>query len=156
MNKKATKKTFAITLLFIVSSFTSTTFADVINDANKKPTIITEQLRVILPPPVARSTSAYGIIKNTSDTADTLINISTDAGMIMLHKTEIKDGMAEMNHVDDFELKAGESLVLKPMSYHLMFMNINHDVIKKEGEVSLTLEFEKAGKLVFKVPVIAE
>ncbi len=146
----------AITLLSIVFSFTSTLFADAINDANKKVTIIAEQLRVILPPPVARSTSAYGIIKNTGDTADTLIGISTNAGMIMLHKTEIKDGMAQMNHVDDFELKAGESLVLKPMSYHLMFMNINHDVIKKEGEVSLVLEFEKAGKIELHVPVLAE
>jgi len=96
------------------------------------------------------------IIKNTGNTDDTLINISTDAGMIMLHKTEIKDGMAQMNHVDDFELKAGEELILKPMSYHLMFMNINHDIIKKDGEVSLTLEFEKAGKLELKLPVLSE
>lgn len=146
-------KVLTITLLSIVFSFTPTVFAD---DANEKSTITTEQLRVILPPAVSRSTSAYGIIKNTGNTDDTLINISTDAGMIMLHKTEIKDGMAQMNHVDDFELKAGEELILKPMSYHLMFMNINHDIIKKDGEVSLTLEFEKAGKLELKLPVLSE
>jgi copper(I)-binding protein len=35
-------------------------------------------------------------------------------------------------------------------------MNINHDIIKKGGEVSLTLEFEKAGKLELKLPVLSE
>ncbi len=153
MSKKIINKVLAITVLSIMFSFTSTVFA---GDADEKSTITTEQLRVILPPSVARSTSAYGIIKNTGDTDDTLINTSTDAGMILLHKTEIKDGMAQMNHVDDFELKAGEELILKPMSYHLMFMNINHDIIKKGGEVSLTLEFEKAGKLELKLPVLSE
>ncbi len=124
--------------------------------ADEKPTIVTEGLRVILPPSVARSTSAYGIIKNIGDMPDTLISISTDAGMIMLHKTEIENGMAQMNHVDDFVLEAGAKLVLKPMSYHLMFMNVNHDIIKKDGEVTITLEFTKAGKLTFKAPVLEE
>ena len=140
----------AIILLSIVVSFNLTACVD------QKASIATEKLRVVLPPPVANSTSAYGIIKNTGDTTDTLIHISTNAGMIMLHKTEIKDGMAQMNHVDKLVLKSGESLILKPMSYHLMFMAINHDIIKKGGEVSLTLAFEKAGKIELKIPVLAE
>ena len=144
------KKMLAIILLSIVVSFNLTACVD------QKASIATEQLRVVLPPPVANSTSAYGIIKNTGDTTDTLIHISTNAGMIMLHKTEIKDGMAQMNHVDKLVLKSGESLILKSMSYHLMFMDINHDIIKKGGKVSLTLAFEKAGKIELKVPVLAE
>lgn len=140
----------AIILLSIVVSFNLTACVD------QKASIATEQLRVVLPPPVANSTSAYGIIKNTGDTTDTLIHISTNAGMIMLHKTEVKDGMAQMNHIDKLVLKSGESLILKPMSYHLMFMDINHDIIKKGGEVSLTLVFEKAGKIELKIPVLAE
>ncbi|MCF6190219.1 MAG: copper chaperone PCu(A)C [Cocleimonas sp.] len=147
MNKQSLNKVLLLVFLF---GFASSLMAD------GKPNITTEQLRVILPPSVARSTSAYGIIKNTGDAPDTLINISTDAGMIMLHKTDIKDGMAEMNHVDEFVLEAGAELVLKPMSYHLMFMNINHDIIKKEGEVTITLEFKDAGELTFKVPVLEE
>lgn len=122
----------------------------------QKAKITTEQLRVILPPTVASSTSAYGIIKNTGNVADTLINVSSNAGMIMLHKTDIKNGMAQMNHVGDFVLKAGESLILKPMSYHLMIMNVNHKVVKKDAEVTIVLEFKQAGKLEFKVPVVKE
>ena len=122
--------------------------------ANNKAEITTEQLRVILPPNVASSTSIYGIIKNTGNAPDTLINVSSNAGMVMLHKTDIKQGMAQMNHVDQFVLDAGESLILKPMSYHLMMMNIDHKMIKKEAKIILSLEFEKAGKLKFKVPVV--
>ena len=123
---------------------------------DKKSEITTEQLRVILPPSVASSTSAYGIIKNIGNASDTLINVSSNAGMVMLHKTDIEKGMAQMNHVDDFVLDAGESLTLKPMSYHLMIMNVDHKIIKKDAEVTLVLEFEKAGKLEFKVPVVEE
>ena len=122
--------------------------------AKNKVEITTEQLRVILPPSVANSTSIYGIIKNTGNAPDTLINVSSNAGMVMLHKTDIKQGMAQMNHVGKFVLGASESLLLKPMSYHLMIMNVDHQIIKKEAEITLFLEFEKAGKLEFKIPVV--
>ena len=144
------KKILGIILLSILFSFTSTMFAD-----GKLPIAI-ENLRVILPPPVASSTAAYGLIKNTGDSSDTLIKVSTDAGMIMLHKTEIKDGIAEMTHIDKIEIKAGGALILKPMSYHLMLMNINHDIIKRKGKLSLILEFKKAGELEFEIPVLEE
>ncbi len=147
MNKKSIKQLLLI-IFFMVSS-------NVI--AEEKNTITTENLRVILAPSVARSTSAYGNIKNTGDAPDILLNISTDAaGMIMLHKTEITNGMAEMNHIEDYVLEAGKTLVLKPMSYHLMLVNIDHKIIKKDGEVAITLEFKKAGKITFKVPVLEE
>lgn len=148
MNKQILNKLLLLILLF------GLTLSSVAEDGKSK--ITSEDLRVILPPPVARSTSAYGIIKNTGDTPDTLISISTDAGMIMLHKTEIEDGMAQMNHVDEYVLQAGAELVLKPMSYHLMLININHKIIKKEGEVTITLEFKEAGVHTFKVPVLEE
>jgi len=124
--------------------------------ANASSSIEVDNLRVILPPSVARSTSIYGVIKNTGSVPDTLIGLETNAGMIMLHKTDIKNGMAQMNHLDSFVLEPGAELVLKPMSYHLMLMNINHKIIKKGGEITLILEFLKAGKVEFKVPVSLE
>lgn len=122
--------------------------------AMAKPNIEVDALRVILPPSVATSTAIYGVIKNTGDELDTLIRISSNAGMVMLHKTEIISGRAHMNHIETYIIKPDGTLTLKPMSYHLMIMGINHDVIKENGEVSLTLEFEKQGKLVFKIPVL--
>jgi len=149
MKNKSVNKSILF-LVLLLSILTSNAFA------KGKAEIVTEQLRVILPPSVASSTSAYGIIKNTGDTGDTLINVSSDAGMVMLHKTDISKGMAQMNHVGEYVLEAGAELVLKPMSYHLMIMNVNHTIVQKNKEVTLVLEFEKSGKLELKVPVVEE
>ena len=58
------------------------------------PQIEIENLRAILPPSVAKTTAVYGVIKNTGDEFDTLIRISSNAGMVMLHQTEIISGQA--------------------------------------------------------------
>jgi len=121
-----------------------------------KPHIEIEKLRVILPPSVARSTAVYGFIKNTGDESDTLMKIRSNAGMVMLHQTEITSGRAQMNHIKTYVINAGKTLTLKPMSYHMMLMGINHEILKKNGQISLTLEFKKQGALVFKIPVLLE
>ncbi len=149
MNKQRFRKILILWVIVFGVSFN-------LQADDNKINIVTEKMRVILPPSVAKSTSVYGTIKNTGDVPDTLINMSTDAGMIMLHKTEIENGMAQMNHIDDFVLSSGAELVLKPMSYHLMLMGINHDIIKKGGEVTIMLEFKEAGKVTVKVPVLEE
>lgn len=141
-------KKLLLALLFV--GVTTNAFAD------STSTITTDDLRVILPPPVSRSTSAYGTIKNTGDKTDTLLSVSTNAGMIMLHKTDVEGGMAQMNHVNALVIEPGKELILKPMSYHLMFMNVNHDIIKENGEVSITLVFKNAGTIELQVPVKEE
>ncbi len=156
MKNKAAHKS-VIYLSIILCFFSTNIFASdktVSETVENKSTIVTDNLRVILPPSVASSTSIYGIIKNTGSTPDSLISVSSNAGMVMLHKTDIKKGMAKMGHVDGFVLNAGKSLILKPMSYHLMMMKIDHEKIKKDAEITLFLEFKKAGKLEFKVPVV--
>ena len=112
-----------------------------------------ENLRVILPPPVATSTAVYGEIKNTGKTDDVLEKITSNAGMIMLHQTRIQKGSAQMLHTGEFTLKAHHSLMLKPLSYHLMFMDVNHDVVKEGGSVQLTFIFKQAGKITVSAPV---
>ena len=114
----------------------------------------TEQFWVALPPPVAKGTAAYGVIKNTGSTADTLIGVSSDSASIMLHKTEIHSGMAKMMHMSHQTIKAGESLILTPMSYHLMLSNLAPNAFEQGGVISIYLEFEKAGKVKIEVPVL--
>jgi len=143
-------KNCLIVFFFIVTSLVSSM------PVLAKPHTEIDNLRVILPPSVARSTAVYGVIKNTGDESDTLIKISSNAGMVMLHQTEITSGFAQMNHIETYVIKAGDKLFLKPMSYHLMLMGINHDVLRKNGQISLTLEFKKQGELVFKIPVLLE
>ena len=121
--------------------------------SDSKPNIVFEQFRVILPPGVASGTAAYGVITNTGSAADTLIDITSNAGTAMLHKTEIESGIAKMTHVSDYVLKPNSQLVLKPMSYHLMLMNIDHKIIKENGKVVVSFKFEKSGILKLEVPV---
>lgn len=124
--------------------------------AEEKAEIKAENLRVILAPSVARSTAAYGEIKNTGDVADTLIGISSNVGMAMLHQTKITSGSAQMNHIEEYTIKPRESLVLKPMSYHIMFTNIDHDVVKQDGKATITLTFKNAGDIKFTVPIASD
>lgn len=141
-------------LFFLIVTCFSTIYST--GSAIAAPKIEIEELRAILPPSVASTTAIYGVIKNTGDELDTLLKISSNAGMVMLHQTEVNSGQAQMNHIDTYVIKSGDALTLKPMSYHLMLMGINHDVVKENGQISLTLEFKKQGELVFTIPVSFE
>lgn len=132
-----------VSLILLMLSFNS--YAD----------IETENFRIILAPEVAKSTAAYGVIKNVGVEADTLIDIRSDAAMVMLHKTEINSGMAKMIHMPNLGIEAGSELVLEPMSYHLMLSDLSADIFKQGKYISIIFEFEKAGEVMIDVPVQA-
>lgn len=121
--------------------------------ADIHPKIELENFRVTLPPAVARSTAGYGIIKNTGNAADTLLNISSDGGDVMLHKTDISSGMARMIHMSNSVIEAGGELVLEPMSFHLMFTELCPVTFTEGGKVTISFEFEKSGIIDLEVPL---
>jgi len=116
--------------------------------------IETKEFRIILAPAVAKSTAGYGVIKNVGAEADTLIDISSDAAMVMLHKTEINLGMAQMIHMPNIVIEAGSELVLEPMSFHLMLSGLSAEQFKQGETITLLLEFEKAGMIEIEVPIV--
>lgn len=122
--------------------------------ACNQPNIKTENFWVALPPDVARSTAAYGVIKNIGSAPDTLVQISSDAGSVMLHKTEIRSGMARMVHVSNMVIEPGAELILEPMSYHLMFSNLTSAMFNEGGQIVVFLEFEKSGVIEVTVPIL--
>jgi len=134
---------FFVTLL----AFSHNSYAD------KQANIEIETFWVVLPPNVARSTAGYGIIKNTGDEPDTLLAIRSDGGSVMLHKTDIKSGMARMLHMDNMIIEPGTELVLEPMSYHLMFTDLCPIIFTKGGAVKLSFEFKRAGIIELTVPL---
>jgi copper(I)-binding protein len=121
--------------------------------AEDKPNIQFENFWIVSPPEVARSAAGYGVIKNTGNVADTLIHICTESASVMLHKTEIKSGMAKMIHLKNIVIESNSELVLEPMSFHLMFMDLSEDFFKENAEITLYLEFEKSGRFKVKLPV---
>ncbi len=123
--------------------------------ADCQPNIRIENFWIVQPPDIARSTAGYGVIKNTGNAADTLLKVSSNAGSVMMHKTEVKSGIAKMIHLSGKVIEAGSELVFKPMSYHLMFSDLAESVYHQGEKVTLIFEFEQSGIIKVEVPVRA-
>ena len=102
----------------------------------------------------AKVAGGYLKVTNGGAAADKLVGATTDiAGRVEIHEMSMSGGVMQMRPLDaGLELKAGQTVELKPGGYHVMFMDLKRQL--KEGEtVKATLQFEKAGKVdvIFKV-----
>ena len=89
--------------------------------ATADPAILVENAWVREAPPGAQMMSAYMTLKNTGPDDIVLASVGSPAfTMVMLHKSEIVDGIARMSHQDELLIPAGGSVELKPGSFHLM------------------------------------
>lgn len=96
-------------------------------------------------PPGAPMGVGYLVIRNHGDSDITLVGASTPrANDVSIHETLMKDGVMRMQPLTNgLGIAAGETVELKPHSYHLMLEKLAEPL--KEGEkVPLTLEFEGA------------
>lgn len=98
-------------------------------------------------PKAAKSGAGYLEIVNMGDAADALLEVRADFPKVMLHKSEEKDGVASMMHVDKIAIPAGETVSLAPGGFHVMFMGLNGDPLEKGEKIKATLVFERAGEL---------
>jgi hypothetical protein len=72
-------------------------------------------------PPKAHMMAAYMTLKNTGSGDAVLTQVGSPAfGHVMLHKSEVVDGVARMIHQDEIVIPAQGSVELKPGSFHLM------------------------------------
>jgi periplasmic copper chaperone A len=96
----------------------------------------------------------YLTIANKGAAPDRLMTVtSPSAGMVEIHVMEMVNDVMTMRPVDGgLEIPAGATVELKPAGTHLMFMMVT-EPFKEGGEVLVTLEFEKAGKVELKLPV---
>jgi copper(I)-binding protein len=99
-------------------------------------------------PPGAQVGGGYMTITNTGGESDTLVGGSSPvAGEVQVHEMSMQDGVMKMRELPDgLQIKAGETVTLKPGGYHLMLMNLK-EPLKQGEQVSATLEFAKAGKV---------
>ncbi|MDW6025361.1 copper chaperone PCu(A)C [Mesorhizobium sp. BAC0120] len=98
---------------------------------------------------------AFLTIANNGSSADRLLSVtSPSAGMVEIHTMEVVNNVMTMRPVNGgLEIPAGATVELKPGGTHLMFMQVK-EPFKKGGEVPVTLEFEKAGKVEIVFPVV--
>ena len=94
------------------------------------------------------ATVAGGYLKivNTGNAADRLIGGSTPAsGKFEIHEMSMDGGVMKMRALPKgLEIKPGETVELKPGSYHLMFVGLK-EPFEQGKRVKGTLQFEKAG-----------
>lgn len=108
--------------------------------------------------PWARATvgpagGAFLSVENTGTTADRLLRASTDVATTVQLHTHIKDGdIMRMREVEAVDLPAGKKVTFEPGGFHIMLLGLKKKLV--EGErFPLTLEFEKAGKIVVEIAV---
>jgi copper(I)-binding protein len=94
------------------------------------------------------ATVAGGYMKliNTGTAPDRLIGgTNANAEKFEMHEMQMDNGVMKMRPLPNgIEIKPGETVELKPGSYHLMFVGVKQP-FEKGKRVKGTLKFEKAG-----------
>jgi copper(I)-binding protein len=100
--------------------------------------------------------AGYMKITNNGTTPDRLTGGSSDvAPKIEVHESSTENGVAKMRPVTGgLEIKPGETVELKPGSYHLMFVGLKKQLNAKD-HIKATLTFEQAGKVDVDYDVLA-
>jgi copper(I)-binding protein len=104
--------------------------------------------------PGAPSTAAgYVTLRNRGAAPDALVAATADAAeRVELHETRSMSGMVMMEKVARVELPPGARVELRPGSYHLMLIGLTRALTPGQT-VSLTLEFERAGRITTRAEV---
>ncbi len=103
--------------------------------------------------PHSKVISAYFQITNEGKKDDVLISASAPlADKTEIHTHYMKEGVMKMEKVEQVNIAAGETLLFKPGSFHLMLFNPS-ELPKQGSKFPLTLTFKEAGdvKVMIKV-----
>jgi periplasmic copper chaperone A len=105
-------------------------------------------------PPGADNAAVYFSVVNKGRTTDSLVSASSNVtANAMVHRSVVTGGVVHMAMTGPLELNAGAHLTFAPIGYHLMLEGLKQPVTKGKT-ISVTLDFAKAGKLTFAVPVL--
>lgn len=100
-------------------------------------------------PPHHGVSAGYMKITNTNGMSDRLISVSSPfAVRNEVHEMKMDGDVMKMREIETgLEIPAAGAVVLEPGGYHLMFMDLQEQIIADE-RYPLTLSFEKAGDIV--------
>ncbi len=102
-----------------------------------------------------QNSAAYFVIENTGTAADSLTGAKVDGAVAKtaeVHETKMEGGVMKMQPTPRVEVPAGSKVEFKPGGYHVMIMELQHDL--KEGEkISIVLTFEKSGSITVQAEV---
>lgn len=98
--------------------------------------------------------AAFMELRSAVGSADRLIGASTPlAATVELHDQVQPGGGAPRRRVRGLDIPPGNSIVLKPGSYHIKLVDLRRRLV--EGTwLPLTLDFEKSGTVLVQVPIV--
>jgi hypothetical protein len=99
-------------------------------------------------PPGARIAGAYLTITNTGASPDRLLGGTVEiAGRVEVHEMSVTDGIMRMRELGDgLPIAPGQTVELKPGSYHLMWLDLSRP--PRQGDrLKGTLRFANAGDI---------
>ncbi len=95
----------------------------------------------------AQTGGGFMSITNGGAETDTLIAVEAAFPRVEIHTTEMDGDIARMIKVGMVEVPAGETVMLMPGGFHIMFMGLRGDGFEVGEEIPATLVFENAGRL---------
>lgn len=105
-------------------------------------------------PPGMQTAAVFFSVVNKGPTPDALVSgtssVTADA---MVHRSVVTGNIARMEMTGPLQLAPGAHLTFAPIGYHLMLDGLKQR-LTEGSSISVTLDFAKAGKLTFPVPVL--
>jgi len=112
-----------------------------------------EDAHVRATPPHSKNSAAFMKIHNSSDISRKLIAASSDiAERVELHSHIMSDGMMKMRQVEAIEVNANGSAILRPGSFHVMFLGLKSALVEGEN-VTLKLYFDNGDEITVEAPI---
>ena len=109
----------------------------------KEEGIVISDARVRAPMGGQNMTAGYFEITNHTNLDDSLIGVESPiAERIEMHVSETVNNAMMMRKQVSVDIKAGETIVFKPGSYHLMMFGV--ELNRDQTDVALTLKFKHA------------
>jgi copper(I)-binding protein len=107
-------------------------------------------------PKGASAGAAYMTLTNNGKTPDRVNCVSSDASAeCQIHSMTMDNGVMQMRPVEGgLEIKPGETVTLKPGSFHMMLLNLKHP-LEQGNSMKATLKFDNAGTVEVEYPIVA-
>ncbi len=104
---------------------------------------------IVKPMPGMKAASGYLVIKNKGKESEYLINLeSLFSKNIELHEmTMVGDVMKMKKLSNGLEIPSGKEILLKPGGFHIMFKNLNKELLTGSKE-KVILHFKNTGKII--------
>ena len=104
---------------------------------------------IIKPMPGMKAASGYLVITNKGNESEYLINIeSLFSKNIELHEMSMVGDVMNMKKISNgLEIPSGKEIELKPGGFHIMFKNLNKELLTGSKE-KVILHFKNTGKII--------